>query len=95
VVHVAWTVLVTVPKYLVHDCLVRVMVFVTVVVTAFGVTVLILLAVPLGMITVENGPVVTTSVEVVVMVCVRVGVSVLVSVTVAVYVLVTGVPTVK
>jgi len=95
VVHVASTVLVVTPKLLVQECLVRVMVLVVVSVTAFGLIVLTFLAVPLGIVTVENGPAVTTSVEVVVTVEVLVGVSVLVSVVVAVYVLVTFVPTVR
>lgn len=82
-------------KVLVQESLVRVMVFVDVVVTALGLTVLTFLAVPLGIVTVENGPVVTTSVEVVVTMEVEIGVSVLISVTVGVYVLVTFGPTVK
>jgi hypothetical protein len=53
---------------LVQESLVRVIVFVEVVVTALGLIVLIFLAVPLGTVTVEVGPAVTTSVEVVVIV---------------------------
>jgi hypothetical protein len=65
---VAVTVLVVTPTCLVQETLVRVIVFVDVVVTALGLTVLIFLAVPLGTVTVEVGPAVTTSVEVVIIV---------------------------
>jgi hypothetical protein len=68
---------------------------VDVVVTRLGVTVLIFLAVPLGTVTVEKGPTVSTSVEVVVVVWVIVGVSTTLIVTVGVKMLVTWVPTVK
>jgi hypothetical protein len=72
---VASTVFVVTPKPSVTESLVFVLVDVVVVVTLLGVTVLIFLAVPLGTVTVENGPVVRTSVEVVVVVCVTIGVS--------------------
>lgn len=87
--HVAVTVLVTIPKSFVTDIFVLVISFVVVVVTAGGVTVLIFFAVPLGTVTVENGPVVITSVDVVVIVCVSVGVVVRLNVNVGMIVLVT------
>jgi hypothetical protein len=79
----------------VKETLVLVMVFVDVVVTGFGRMVLIFFAVPLGTVTVEKGPTVATSVEVVVIVWVTVGVVRMLSVIVGVYISVTGVPTVK
>lgn len=89
IVHVAVTVCVTMPKSMVTETLVLVMSFVEVVVTAGGATVTIVLAVPLGAVIVEKGPVVMTSVEVVVIVWVIVGVVVKLTVTVGVAVLVT------
>lgn len=74
---------------MVRETRVFVIVFVEVAVTALGVTVLVSFAVPEGTVTVENGPVVTTSVEVVVMVCVWVGVVKILTVIVGVTVLMT------
>lgn len=67
-VQVAVAVLVVMENSLVRESLVLVIVFVDVVVTGGGVTVLVFFAVPLGRVTVERGPVVTTSRKVVVVV---------------------------
>lgn len=73
-VQVASTVFVVTSKCLVVETFVRVCVLVEVVLTGLGVIVLVFLAVPLGMVIVENGPVVIVSVEVVEKVSVMVGV---------------------
>jgi len=82
-------------KTLVRDTDVFVMIFVDVVVVGGGVIVFVSLAVPLGSVTVERGPVVMTLTNVVVVVWVSMGVVVRLKVTVGVKVLVTGVPTVR
>lgn len=67
-VQVAVTVLVVFAKFFVRVKDVFVIVFVEVVVVGAGVTVLVFFAVPLGKVTVDSGPVVIISVEVVVVV---------------------------
>lgn len=80
---------------MVKDTEVFVMTLVDVVVVGGGVIVFVFLAVPLGSVTVDRGPVVMTFTNVVVVVCVWIGVVVRLKVTVGVMVLVTGVPTVR
>jgi len=95
VVQVAVTVFVVTAKLVVIENFVLVKILFDVVVTGFGVTVFVFLAVPLGRVIVERGPVVETSVNVVVVVSVDRGVEVILNVTVGVYVEVVGVPTVR
>lgn len=75
--------------------LVFVKVFVDVVVTACGVIVFVFLAVALGIVTVESGPVSTTRRDVVVSVTVVRGIEIDVTVNVGVYVLVACGPTLR
>lgn len=89
------TVLVVTAKVLVRVKEVFVIVLVEVVVVGGGVTVLVLFAVPLGRVTVESGPVVSTFVAVVVVVWVTIGVVLILNVTVGVNVLVACGPTVR
>lgn len=89
------TVLVVTEKILVKLIEVLVMVLVDVAVVGDGVTVLVRFAVPLGRVTVDSGPVVMMSTEVVVVVCVTVGVVVMLKVTVGVMVVVACGPTVR
>lgn len=93
--HVAVTVLVVTANIFVRLMEVLVIVFVDVVVVGGGVTVLVRFAVPLGKVTVDSGPVVIVSTEVVVVVWVTVGVVVILKVTVGVKVVVAWVPTVR
>lgn len=93
VVQVAVAVLVVIFSSFVQDTFRRVKVWVLVVVTAFGVTVLVRFAVAEGMVVVVKGPTVDTIVLVVVEVNVTVGVEVIVKVTVGVVVVVACGPT--
>jgi hypothetical protein len=94
-VQVAVFVCVVVTKTRVASNLVFVKVFVDVVVTAFGVTVFVFLAVALGIIMVVKGPTSVTSRDVVVSVTVETGIVVVMTVIVGVYVLVACGPTVR
>lgn len=87
-VHVAVTVFVVTANILVRLNEVLVIVLVDVVVVGGGVTVLVRFAVPLGKVTVDRGPVVIMSMEVVVVVWVTVGVVLMLKVTVGVMVVV-------